>query len=92
MVLSIQVANVVLTAVVADQSEARNQSPEAVAKMALASDVVVVQVSKEGCTVLDKGKAATVREGNAAAVSIGKFMNPVLFDMCPAHNDHGSHW
>ena len=97
MVLSIQVANVVLTTVVADQSEARNQSPEAVAKMALASDVVVVQVSrqlpkprgrftvngsKEGCTVLDKGKAATVREGNAAAVSIGKFMNPVLLDMC----------
>ena len=88
-VLSIQVANVVLTTV-ADQSVARTQSPESVAKMALASDVVVVvQVSrqtaeaqgsftvngsKEGCTVLDKGKAATV--------SIGKFMNPVLFDMC----------
>ena len=41
-----------------------------------------VNGSKEGCTALDKGKAATVREGNAAAVSIGKFMNPVLFDMC----------
>ena len=35
-------ANMVLTTVVADQSEARTQSPEAVAKMALASDVVVV--------------------------------------------------
>ena len=95
-VLSIQVANVVLTTVVADQSEARTQSPEPVAKMALASDVVVVQVtataeaqgsfivnrSKEGCTVIDKGKAATVRDGNAAAVSIGKFMNPKIFDMC----------
>ena len=46
-VLSIQVANVVLTTVVADQSEARNQSPDAVAKMALASDVVVVQVSRQ---------------------------------------------
>ena len=46
-VLSIQVANVVLTTVVADQSAARNQSPEAVAKMALASDVVVVQVSRK---------------------------------------------
>ena len=75
MVLSIQVANVVLTTVVADQSVARTQSPEAVAKMALASDVVVGQVSRQG-------KGATVREGNAAAVSIGKFMNPVLFDMC----------
>ena len=42
-----QVANVVLTTVVADQSEARTQSPEAVAKMALASDVVVVQVSRQ---------------------------------------------
>ena len=48
MVLSIQVANVVLTTVVADQSVARTQSPEAVAKMALASDVVVVtQVSRQ---------------------------------------------
>ena len=40
-------ANVVLTTVVADKSEARNQSPEAVAKMSLASDVVVVQVSRQ---------------------------------------------
>ena len=84
MVLSIQVANVVLATVVTDQSVARTQSPETVAKMALASDVVVVQVltvtadaqvsftdngSKEDCTVLVKGKAATVREGNAAAVN-----------------------
>ena len=45
-VLSIQVANVVLTTAVADQSEARTQSPEAVAKMALASDVVV-RVSRQ---------------------------------------------
>ena len=81
MVVSIQVANVVLTTVVADRSEARNQSPEAVAKMALASDVVVqvsrqlpkpqgsftVNGSKEGYTVLDRGKAATVREGNASS-------------------------
>ena len=44
-VLSIQAANVVLTTVVADQSEARTQSPEAVAKMALASDDEVVRVS-----------------------------------------------
>ena len=34
-VVSIQVANVVLTTVVADQSVARTQSPEAVAKMGL---------------------------------------------------------
>ena len=47
-VLSIQVANVVLTTVVADQSVARTQSPEAVTKKALASDVVVVvQVSRQ---------------------------------------------
>ena len=90
-------ANVVLTTVVADQSEARTRSPEAVAKKALASDVVVVQVSRQLLTprgrspttdprkiaqYLIRGKAATVREGNAAAVSIGKFMNPVLFGMC----------
>ena len=37
----------VLTTVVADQSVARTRSPEAVAKMALASDVVVVQVSRQ---------------------------------------------
>ena len=35
-----------------------------------------VKGSKEGCAVLDKGKAATVREGNAAAVSIGKIHEP----------------
>ena len=40
-------ANVVLTTVVADQSVARTQFPEDVAKMALASDVVVVQVSRQ---------------------------------------------
>ena len=82
-VLSIQEANVMLTTV-ADQSVARTESPEAVAKMALASDVVVVQVSrqlltprsftdngsKEDCTVLGKGRAAAACEGNAAAVSI----------------------
>ena len=39
--------DVVLTTVVADQSVARTQSPEAVAKMALASDVDVVQVSRQ---------------------------------------------
>ena len=82
----------------ADQSEAGTQSPEAVAKMALASDVVVVQVSRQLLTprcrspttdpgkiaecLERKGRAAAVCEGNAAAVSIGKFMNPVLFDMC----------
>ena len=37
----------VLTTVVADQSEAGTQYPEAVAKMALASDVVVVRVSRQ---------------------------------------------
>ena len=47
MVLSIQVAYVVLTTVVADQSVARTQSPVLVTKMALASDVVVVQVSRQ---------------------------------------------
>ena len=46
-VLSIQVANVVLTSVVADQSVARTQSPDAVTNMALASGVVVVQVSRQ---------------------------------------------
>ena len=85
MVLSIQVANVVLTVVVADQTVARTQSPEAVAKMALASDVVVVvQVSRQLLTPTDNGSKedCTVCEGNAAAVPLGKFMNPVLFDMC----------
>ena len=46
-VLSIQVANVVLTTVVADQSVARTQSPVVVTKMEFASDVVVVQVSRQ---------------------------------------------
>ena len=46
-VLSIQVANVVLTTVVADQSVARTRSPEDVAKTAFASDVVVVQLSRQ---------------------------------------------
>ena len=58
MVLSIQVANVVLTTVVADQSVARTQSPEAVVKMALASDVVVVvQVSRQLLT--PRGRSPT---------------------------------
>ena len=56
-VLSIQVANVVLTTVVADQSVARTQSPEAVTKMALASDVVVVQVSRQLLT--PRGRSPT---------------------------------
>ena len=59
------------------------------AKMALASDVVVVLTatadaqgsftdngSKEDRTVLGKGRAAAICEGNAAAVSIGKITNP----------------
>ena len=46
-VFASHVVAAVLTTVVADHSEARNQSPEAVAKMALASDVVVVQVSRQ---------------------------------------------
>ena len=47
-VLSNQVANVVLTTILADQSEARTPYPEAVTKMALASDVVVVaKVSRQ---------------------------------------------
>ena len=79
-VLSIQVANVVLTTVVTDQSVARTQSPEAVTKMALASDVVVVQVSRQLPT--PRGRSPSTGERNAAAVSIGKFMNPALFDMC----------
>ena len=56
-VLSIQVANVVLTTVVADQSVARTQSPVAVTKMALASDVVVVQVSRQLLT--PRGRSPT---------------------------------
>ena len=48
-------ANVVLTTVVADQPVARTQSPEAVAKMARASDVVVVlQVSRQLLTPRDR--------------------------------------
>ena len=56
-VLSIQVANVMLTTVVADQSVARTQSPEPVAKMAFASDVVVVQVSRQLLT--PRGRSPT---------------------------------
>ena len=56
-VLSIQVANAVLTTVVADQSVARTQSTETVAKMALASDVVVVQVSRQLLT--PRGRSPT---------------------------------
>ena len=92
--LSIQVSNVALTTVVADQSEARTQSPEDVAKMALASDVVVVQVSRQlpmprgrspstdprkVAQHLTRERQPTVREGNAAAVSV---------DESPAYNDH----
>ena len=54
-------ANVVLITVVADQSVARTQSPEAVTKMALASDVVVVvvvvQVSRQLLT--PRGRSPT---------------------------------
>ena len=50
-------ANVVLTTVVADQSVARTQSPEAVTKMALASDVVVLQVSRQLLT--PRGRSPT---------------------------------
>ena len=56
-VLSIQVANVVFTTVVADESVARTRSPEAVTKMALASDVVVVQVSRRLLT--PRGRSPT---------------------------------
>ena len=57
MVLSIQVANVVLTTVVADQSEALTQSPEDVAKLTFASDFVVVQVSRQLLT--PRGRSPT---------------------------------
>ena len=57
MVLSIQVANVVLTTVVADQFVATTQSPEAVTKMALASDVAVVQVLRQLLT--PRGRSPT---------------------------------
>ena len=62
-VLSIKVANVVLTTVVADQSEARTQSPEAVARMALASDVVVVQVSRQLPTPRGRSPSTDPRKG-----------------------------
>ena len=97
-VLSIQVANVMLTTVVADKSKARNQSPEAVAKMALASDVVVVvQVSRQlpkprgRSPSTDPRKVAQYltreRQQQSAKETqqqsqLGKFMNPVLFDIC----------
>ena len=45
------------TTVVADQSLARTQSPEAVAKMALASDVVAAQVSRQLLT--PRGRSPT---------------------------------
>ena len=48
-VLSIQVANAVLTTVVADQSEARNQSPEAVAKMHLRLMLLLLYRSHGNC-------------------------------------------
>ena len=65
-------ANVVLTTVEANQSEARTQSLDAVAKMAFASDVVV-QVSRQLLKTrgrspstdprkVDKGKAASLQE------------------------------
>ena len=56
-VLSSQVANVVLITVVADQSVARTQYPESVTKMALASDIVVVQVSRQLLT--PRGRSLT---------------------------------
>ena len=90
-------ANVVLTTVVADQSEARTQSPDAVANMAFASDVVVVRISRQ--LPKPKGRSPSTDPRKVAqyftrerqqqsvketqqAVSIGKFMNPVLFVMC----------
>ena len=57
-------ANVVLTTVVADQSEARNQSPEAVAKMALASDVVVVVVVCTGLTATADAQGSFTDNGS----------------------------
>ena len=62
-VLSIQVANVVLTTVVADQSVARTQSPESVTKTALASDVVVVvQVSRQLLTPRSRSPTTNPRK------------------------------
>ena len=61
-VVSIQVANVVLATVVTEQFVDRTQSPEAVAKMALASDVVVVvQVSRQLLT--PRGRSPTTDPG-----------------------------
>ena len=37
---------------------------------------------KGDCAVLGKGRAATVCEGGATAVSIGSFAQPVVFSMC----------
>ena len=61
-VLSNQVAKVVLTTVVTDQSVARTQSPEAVAKMALASYVVVVQVSRHLLTPTGRSPSTDPRK------------------------------
>ena len=95
-VRSIQVANVVLTTVVADQSEARTQSPEAVAKMALASDVVVVQADgncrrprvvhrqriqgRLHSTCQGKGSNSPRRKRSSSLD--WKIHDPILFDMC----------
>ena len=55
-------ANVVLTTVVADQSEARNQSPESVTKMALFSGVVVVPVSRQLLTLRGRSPTTDARK------------------------------
>ena len=65
-VLSIQVANVVLTTVVAHQSVARTQSPEAVARMALASDVVVVVVQVSLQLLTSRGRSPKTDPGDIA--------------------------
>ena len=54
----------VVGGVVADQSAARTQSPEAVAKMALTPDVVVVQVSRQ--LVTPRGRSPTTDPGKIA--------------------------
>ena len=51
--------NVVMTTVVADLSVARTQSPEAVTKMALASDVVVVVVQVSRQLLTPRGRSPT---------------------------------
>ena len=51
-----------LTTVVADQSVARTQSPEAVTKVALASDVVVVQVSRQLLTPRRRSPTTDLRK------------------------------